>query len=268
MRSSKSIRALLCLITVFGLSNIAWAGIPVADTLKSTITGKKLKRGEKMEYSIEWKGAGITFIKAGTSYMRVDSALTWARDRRAYHIVNETWSNPTFSFFYRVHDRIESFADHEKLYSLRYQKMLNEGGYHHQESVEFDQERGKAFYSTGQEVDLFPEAKDILISLYWARLFPLEVGKSIYIDNHTDKKNYPLEVKVYKKEMMKTIFGKVECLMVEPVLRTPGLFENKGRLWVWLTNDERKIPVLMKSKILIGSINAVLKEYSPGITEK
>jgi hypothetical protein len=237
------------------------------DTLRSAISGKKLRRGEKMVYSIEWKGAGITFITAGTSYMRVDSELTWAQDRRAYHIVNETWSTPTFSIFYRVHDRIESFVDYERLYTLRYQKMLNEGGYHHQESVEFDQQKGKAVYSTGQVIELSPEAKDILISLFWARLFPLEVGKSIYIDNHTDKKNYPLEVKVYKKEKMKTIFGKVECLMVEPVLRTPGLFENKGRLWVWLTNDERKIPVLMKSKILIGSINAVLKEYYPGIKE-
>lgn len=267
MRFKNCFFGLFYLTALIGISSSSQASTSPTDTLRSAISGKKLRRGEKMVYSIEWKGAGITFITAGTSYMRVDSELTWAQDRRAYHIVNETWSTPTFSIFYRVHDRIESFVDYERLYTLRYQKMLNEGGYHHQESVEFDQQKGKAVYSTGQVIELSPEAKDILISLFWARLFPLEVGKSIYIDNHTDKKNYPLEVKVYKKEKMKTIFGKVECLMVEPVLRTPGLFENKGRLWVWLTNDERRIPVLMKSKILIGSINAVLKEYHPGIKE-
>jgi len=254
---------LFCFLSVLLISSMAMGDSTAVDTLKSVNPGKKLKRGEKLTYSIEYAG-----INAGYSFMRVDSELTWAGGRRAYHIVNETWSNPTFSFFYRVHDRIESFVDYDKMYSLRYQKKIREGKYRHEESVEFDQENKKAVYSTGQIIDLIPEAKDILISLFWARLFPLEVGQSIYIDNHTDKKNYPLEVKVYRRETLNTIFGKVECLVVEPVLRTPGLFESKGRLWVWLTDDERKIPVLMKSKILIGSINAVLKEYNPGITEK
>jgi hypothetical protein len=163
---------------------------------------------------------------------------------------------------------VESFVDYEYLYTLRFQKNIREGKYRHQETVEFDQENHRAHYSTGQVIEMTPESRDILISLFWARLFPLEVGKSLYIDNHTDKKNYPLEVKVYKKETLKTIFGKVECLLVEPVLRTPGLFEHKGRLWVWLTNDQRRIPVLMTSKIIIGSINAVLKEYTPGVEDK
>jgi hypothetical protein len=221
---------------------------------------KRFRRGEKMLYSIEYAG-----INAGYSFLRVDSELTYVGERTAYHLVNETWSNPFFSKFYRVHDRVEAFTDFEYLYSLRFQKNLREGSYKHQESVDFDQANNKVTYSTGQVVETTPEARDILTSLFWARLFPLEVGKSIYIDNHTDKKNYPLEVKVYRKEKLKTAIGEVECLVVEPVLRYPGLFENKGRLWVWLTNDSRRIPVLMKSKIIIGSINAVLKEYNPGM---
>ncbi len=259
---SKRSFSLFCFLSVLLISSMAMGNSTTVDSLKSTNPGKKLKRGEKMLYSIEYAG-----INAGYSYMRVDSELTWARDRRAYHIVNETWSNPTFSFFYRVHDRVESFIDYERMTTLRFQKKLREGKYQHEEVVDFDQDQNKAYYSTGQVVDMVPEARDILLSLFWARLFPLEVGKSIYIENHTDKKNYPLEVKVYRRETLKTIFGKIDCLVVEPVLRDPGLFENKGRLWVWLTDDDRRIPVLMKSKIIIGSINAVLKEYTPPIKE-
>ncbi|MDP2806529.1 MAG: DUF3108 domain-containing protein, partial [bacterium] len=153
----------------------------------------------------------------------------------------------------------------EHLYSLRYQKKMREGGYRHEEALDFDQEQNKVTYNTGQVIATTPQARDILTSLYYARTFSLESGKSLYIDNHTDKNNYPLEVKLLRKETIKTIFGKVECLVVEPVLRYPGLFQNKGRLWVWLTNDSRRIPVLMKSKILVGSINAVLKEYTMGM---
>jgi hypothetical protein len=222
--------------------------------------GSKLQRGEKLLYSIEYAG-----INAGFSYIRIDSQLTWARGRPAYHLVNETWSNPFFSKFYRVHDRSESFVDSEALISLKFQKRIQEGSYRHQEEVEFDHQANQAIYSTGQVVDLVPGSRDILLTLFYYRMFPLEVGQSLYIDNHTDKKNYPLEVRVLRRERQKTIFGQVDCLVVEPVLRTPGLFEHKGRLWVWLTDDRRRIPVLMKSKIIIGSINGVLKEYYPPI---
>jgi hypothetical protein len=50
--------------------------------------------------------------------------------------------------------------------------------------------------------------------------------------------------------------------VVEPILRGPAIFTQKGRLTVWLTNDRYKMPVLMKSKVVIGSVAAVLKEYS------
>ncbi|HBE74238.1 MAG TPA: hypothetical protein DDW31_09195 [candidate division Zixibacteria bacterium] len=230
----------------------------LGQTATALAPGARLQRGEKLLYSIEYAG-----INAGFSYIRIDSQLTYARGRPAYHLVNETWSNPFFSKFYRVHDRSESFVDAEALVSLKFQKRIREGSYRHEEEVEFDHQANKAHYSTGQAVDLVPGSRDILLTLFYYRLFPMEVGKSIYIDNHTDKRNYPLEVRVLRRERLNTIFGKVDCLVVEPVLRTPGLFEHKGRLWVWLTDDQRRIPVLMKSKIVIGSINGVLKEYYP-----
>lgn len=220
----------------------------------------KLQRGEKLLYSIEYAG-----INAGYSYIRIDSQLTFFQGRPAYRLVNETWSNPFFSKFYRVHDRSESFVDAESLLSLSFSKKIQEGSYRHQEEVQFDHRANKAYYSTGQVVDLVPGSRDILLTLFYYRMFPLKVGGSIFIDNHTDKKNYPLEVRVLRRERLKTIFGWKDCLVVEPMLRTPGLFEHKGRLWVWLTDDQQHIPVLMKSKIIIGSINGVLKEYYPPI---
>jgi hypothetical protein len=54
--------------------------------------------------------------------------------------------------------------------------------------------------------------------------------------------------------------GAFDCLVVEPVLKYSGIFENKGKLTVWVTDDQRRIPVLMRSKILIGAISAVLEE--------
>lgn len=227
---------------------------------KASVPALRLRPGEKMLFSIEYAG-----INAGYAFLRVDSELTWSQDRVCYHLVNETWSNPFFSKFYRVHDRAESFVQVENLVSLFFHKKIEEGGYRHEESVEFDHQKNQARYSTGQVIEMVPGSRDVLLSLFYTRLFPLEIGRPLSIDNHTDKKNYPLEVRVLRKETIKTVLGKVECVVIEPVLRTPGLFENKGRLQIWVTNDRRRVPVLMKSKILIGSVNAVLKEYTPGI---
>ena len=53
--------------------------------------------------------------------------------------------------------------------------------------------------------------------------------------------------------------GKFNCLLIEPFLAGDGLFKASGRLWISVTDDDRKMPVLMKSKILVGSVTAELK---------
>jgi len=55
--------------------------------------------------------------------------------------------------------------------------------------------------------------------------------------------------------------GEFECFVVEPVLRIgTGIFQAKGRLLVWLTADSKKVPVLMRSQIVVGSVEARLTE--------
>ncbi len=47
--------------------------------------------------------------------------------------------------------------------------------------------------------------------------------------------------------------------MVKPLLKSEGIFMRKGDVYIWLTDDDRKIPVKMKSKVKVGAVNAVLK---------
>jgi hypothetical protein len=56
--------------------------------------------------------------------------------------------------------------------------------------------------------------------------------------------------------------GTFDCLVVEPVLQTSSIFEHKGKLTIWLTDDSLKMPVLMRSKVVVGAFEAVLKEYT------
>ena len=58
--------------------------------------------------------------------------------------------------------------------------------------------------------------------------------------------------------------GAFDCVAIEPVLKAGGIFKSKGRLVIWLTDDEHRMPVLMKSKVAIGSISVVLQEARNG----
>ena len=103
---------------------------------------------------------------------------------------------------------------------------------------------------------------DILTSLYHVRGQELVPGQDIVFDIINREKQYPLVVKVLKKEEVKTDAGTFDCVLVEPQLRGEGIFVSKGKsLKVWLTDDEYKMPVKMQVEVFIGSVSAKLLEY-------
>ncbi|HLO24600.1 MAG TPA: DUF3108 domain-containing protein, partial [Geobacteraceae bacterium] len=95
-------------------------------------------------------------------------------------------------------------------------------------------------------------------SFYYLRTLPLEVGKSVYVSMLDTKQLWNVEVQVLKKERMKTILGEVNTILIKPLIKSEGIFERKGEIFIWLTDDARRIPVKMKTKVAIGSITATL----------
>ena len=89
---------------------------------------------------------------------------------------------------------------------------------------------------------------------------PLTVGDTSHFSAVSGKKRYELKVLVHGKEKVESVLGKVQCIKVEPVLDGDGIFVSKGRIFIWLTDDDRRIPVLMECEIALGSIKAKLLE--------
>lgn len=214
---------------------------------------------EKLEYEVHW---GL--VNVGTAHLTSTDAVK-VRGRAAYHIVSEAVSNNFIDAFYRVRDRNESWMDVETLTSFGYLKKQREGGFFRDEWVLFDWGRKKFFaHVTNKSGEVsrkegpIPElVHDVLSSMYYIRCQDLEVGREYSVAVNT-KENWPLVVKVLKKEKIKTVFGKKECFLVEPFLQE-GLFIQKGKkLQLWMTADERKIPVKMKAEVIIGHISADL----------
>ncbi len=217
-------------------------------------------RGEKLTFVIRY---GV--IHAGTAIMSIPNIVK-IKNQPCYHIVTEAKSNRFFSTFFKVRDRVESFMDMDGLFTWRYEKHLREGRFKADQYVEYDQFKRLAITNKKDTLRIPPCIQDVLTSFYYIRTMNLEVGKSIFIDNHADRKLYPLEIKVHTRERIKVKAGTFDCIVVEPLLRSDAIFKQRGRLLIWLTDDSRKFPVQMKSKVMIGSITAELTKYE-GVLE-
>lgn len=216
------------------------------------------KVGEKLTFAVRYE-----FIKAGVATMHVADRVECGGGE-CFRIVSEARSTMPFSLVFEVEDRVESLLDAEEAYTWRYEKNLREGNYRAREVVVFDQREHTATYPDGRVVEVPERVQDVLTSLYYVRTMDLEVGRSVFIENHADGKNYPLEVKVLRTEEVKVPAGTYQCFVLEPILKASGIFQHKGRLTVWMSTDPSHIPVMMKSKVVIGAINVVLVEATPG----
>ncbi|MBN2543530.1 DUF3108 domain-containing protein [bacterium] len=213
--------------------------------------------GEYLEF-----GVYLGFINAGTATMEVDNIVE-VRGNLCYHLKSTAKSNAAISVLYQVNDLVESFMDVDKLYSLRYEKHLSEGNYKADKTVSFDQECQLAFYPK-DTLQILECTQDALSALYYVRALSFDVGDTIPVPNHESKKNYPIKVIVHKRERISLPAGEFDCLVIEPIMRATGIFKQKGRLTVWITDDESKMPVMMRSKIPVGSVSARLIQYKKG----
>ncbi len=247
--------ALVVCAAVLVLASATPAGIPALGPAGDSVV-PPFGVGERLEFDIKYG-----FVGAGTAIMSIPE-LVRERGYLCYRIVSSAESNAFFSVFFTVRDVAESYLDVRDLVSRRFEKRLREGDFRSHDVVLLDHDRNVAIYPKKKDrvIPLALDAQDILSSLYYVRMMDLEVGKSIYIENHADRKNYPLEIRVIKKERIKVPAGTFDCLVIEPIMRASGLFRHEGKLTVWLSDDARKIPVLMKSKVVIGSVSAVLTD--------
>jgi hypothetical protein len=211
------------------------------------------KEGEKLTFSI-----GYGFINAGTAVMQVESR-EYINKREVFHITSRTRSNRFFDHFFKVRDTVETFVDAVGLFSWKFSKKIKEGKYRSNYWINFDHEKNLA-YTSSDTLKVPHFTQDVLSSFYFVRSLNLKVGKTEKIITLDNDELYPLNVKVLRKEKVKTVMGELECFVVEPLLKSGGLFKHKGTLKIWLTADSKKIPVMMKSKALIGSITARLKK--------
>lgn len=227
------------------------------DSQFRTIENNSFDVGERLTFDVKYG-----FITAGVAEMYIPKIRRIA-GRDVYHVTFKVNSLPGFDPFYKVRDRYETYIDVEGLFPWRFEQHIREGGFSMDFSAFFDQRRGKVKTSDGSyEIPRY--VNDIVSAFYYFRtqdFSNLEIGDKLHLENFYRDTVYPLDVKYLGKETVQVEAGEFDCIILQPIIEAGGLFKSEGNIIVWLSDDELKIPVKVKTKILIGSIDAELTKY-------
>ena len=212
--------------------------------------------GEQLTYDISW-----AFITAGTAVMAVNAAGTDA-DLSQVKLLTTAQSRPAITKFFPVDNRVESLVDLATRLPEHLTFRRREGKQKEDIEYAFHQKEGTVTVVKGgmtETLDMRTGTQDVISCLYYARSeLSLQPGSSLTMNVYHDKKNRKVEARVEEIETMNGPWGEVETARVLVIMPFQGLFLNQGNIRVWFTNDERRIPVRMKAKIIIGSIVADL----------
>ncbi|MDQ6982201.1 MAG: DUF3108 domain-containing protein [Mariprofundus sp.] len=254
-------------IVIISLASSAFATAkPAAPTRVSPASGCMPYIGEHMRFDVGWE-----FINAGSANMDIVAT-------------EQGWQTRTFARTNKVLDIFKKVRDHitatgicidGKMQSTLFDANLHERKYTAQKRTEFIWKQNKVAYTQHNVSEYFdvPAGHLSVIDAFLAvRGQQLKAGETLSIPIFDSRKRYELEVNILTKtEVLQAPWGeKIRCIIVNPKLKTAGIFTNKGKMKLWMTDDERHIPIKMMAKIKFGRIFAHLTAYhiSPATESK
>ncbi|RFC55949.1 DUF3108 domain-containing protein [Brumimicrobium aurantiacum] len=224
-----------------------------------TIQSKSFTSGEKLTYRISY---GI--MDAGEAVLTVkETKKKGANGRPLYHVKGEGKTLGAFNWFYKVEDVYESYVDKKGVFPWLFLRDINEGGYEKEQEYVFQQNKQKVV-SEGKSYKVPLGVQDMISSFYYARTLDfknMKVGEITEFKCFMDEEVWPLKVKYVGKEDISIRKGTFECMKFQPVVQEGRYFEEPDDVEFWVTNDENRIPVLVKAKIPVGSIKMHLVEW-------
>jgi len=212
--------------------------------------------GERLTFDVRFGG-----MKVGTGRMEVVGTQD-IRGREAWHTRFTVKGGIPF---YRVNDRMESWIDTRTFESLRFVQDLEEGRRDKERSFEIFPERAIYTENGTNQAQSVEDPLDDAAFMYFVRTIPLEVGKTYEFNRYFRPDRNPVQIRVLRQETITVPAGKFQAVVIQPIIKSKGIFSEKGHAEMWLTNDSRRLLVQMKTDLSIGSLNLYLRGYVPGI---
>ena len=207
-------------------------------------------------------------LTAGYASLEVNSEVLNGKD--VFHIKGEGKTVGVSKWFFKVEDDYQSYIDKEKNIPYRFIRKIDEGGHTKDIQIDFDHTSKKALvfnkkHNTKEELSFYEDTQDMVSAFYYLRnnLDTSNIAEGDYVDMNMffDSENYKFRLQFLGREILKTSFGKVPCLVFRPYVQSGRVFKESESLTVWVSDDKNKMPLLIKADLAVGSLKATLDQY-------
>jgi hypothetical protein len=215
------------------------------------------RAGELATYQVKLGGASV-----GQGSLAV-LGLVNVRGQQTYHTRMTLNGRVTLA---RVNDIYESWIDTDGLFSHRFHQNVHEVRYRRNRTYDFFPET-RTYRRENGSTGTIPtnQPLDDLSFLYYARTLPLDVGATYTLQRYFKADGNPVVIRVLRRETITVPAGRFRTIVVQPVIKTDGLFGEGGRAEVFLSDDQHRIPVLIRSRVpVVGSLTMLLRTFRPG----
>lgn len=226
-----------------------------------SVSNNSFQAGEKLRYRITYG-----FMDAGEAVLEVKSTTKkGSGSRELLHVVGTGRTLGGFNAFYKVDDKYESYIDKKGVFPWQFVRRVDEGGYKINQDYTFKHDKLKVDNGAGKEFTVPMAIQDMISSFYYARTLNfknMKKGDTFEFKCFMDDQIWPLKVKYVGDEVIHIRKGKFKCKKFVPVVQTGRYFKSENDVNFWVTDDENRIPILVKAKIPVGTVKLHLVEWS------
>lgn len=223
-----------------------------AELIPAPRPGYHFPNNQTYVYDVEWR-----LFSAGTASLRMEQA-----GNNAERIVGAGDATGAIALLYHVHDRFESLLNPTSYCSLTLSKQTEEGFRRVNTNIRYDYGSGKSVLeeknlrnnSAKRQENAIPGCvSDVLSSIYYVGSLPLAAGATYTFPINDGGKTNIVDVHVEGKEELKVPAGTFQTLRVQPQAQNAAT-KDKGQMWLWYSDDDRRIPVQMRARLFWGSL--------------
>jgi hypothetical protein len=225
-----------------------------------SLTGlEPFKSGELLKYSIRYGP-----IHGGEAY--IELKLVKHKNNPLYNAKMLAKTVGIAEKLFKVREHYESYFHPKTCMPVKSIRDVREGNYRAHDEAVFNLEDSTLYsLKSDSSIKVPPEILDMVTALYFIRSLDyqeLNPGDTINLVTFFDNDIFPFPLRYRGKEVLKTKFGKIQCLRFDPVVETGRIFESEDDMIIWLSDDKNLIPVKARFDLIVGSIKCDLIEFS------
>ena len=215
------------------------------------ISDPVFKSGEELTYKLRY-----SIFTGAEATIHVEDGDKIIQGHPTFHIVADGKTAGTFDVFYKVRNRYESYVDRNTILPYFYTENRREGGYRHTDNVTFDHNDHKITADKG----VFPfkgKVFDFVSAYYFARgidISKITIGEKFDMAYFLEDGIHTLTITYLGKEKITCALGTFNCLKFNPTIIPGRIFRKDSKLYLWITDDNNRIPVKAHVELIVGSV--------------